>query len=360
MRRLLFGIAVTASLAAPGSGVAQVYPTRPITMVAPFPAGAPVDMVGRIVAERMRASLGQPIIVENISGAAGSLGVGRAARAVGDGYTISLGNFSSHVLAGAFYTLQFDLLKDFAPVALLASNPQLVISRNTIPADDLTGLIAWLKANPDRASAGIAGVGSVSHVGGVFFQKETGTRFQFVPYRGVNLAQQDLIGGQIDLLFDQAVNALTNVRAGRIKAHAVMAKTRLGSAPDIPTVDEAGLPGFYMSVWNALWVPNGTPKAVIAALNTAAVDSMADPAVRDRLRDLGLEVPARDQQTPEALGSASQGRDREVVAYYQNGRHQGGVSWRPTSGSGPTLPSPAFARHGSNQGISCRQGGGSK
>jgi len=303
MRPVLFGVALAAGLAAHGKAAAQAYPSRPITIVAPFPAGAPVDMVGRIVAERMRASLGQPIIVENVSGAAGSLGVGRAARAAADGYTISLGNFSSHVLAGAFYTLQFDLLKDFEPVALLASNPQLVISRNAMPAKDLAGLIAWLKANPDKASAGIAGVGSASHIAGVFFQKETGTRFQFVPYRGVNLAQQDLIGGQIDLLFDQAVNALTNVRAGRIKAHAVMAKMRLDSAPDIPTVDEAGLPGFYMSVWNALWVPNGTPKPIIAVLNGAAVDSMADPAVRNRLRDLGLEVPPRDQQTPEALGA---------------------------------------------------------
>jgi tripartite-type tricarboxylate transporter receptor subunit TctC len=303
MRPLFFTVVLAASLAAHGNAAAQVYPTRPITMVAPFPAGAPVDTVGRIIAERMRLSLGQPIVVENISGAAGSLGVSRAARAAADGYTISLGNFSSHVLIGAFYALQFDLLKDLEPVALLATNPQLVISRNGVPGNDLTGLVAWLKTNPDKASAGMAGVGSVSHLAAVFFQRETGTRFQLVPYRGVNLAQQDLVGGQIDLLFDQAVNALTNVRAGRIKARAVMAKTRLDSAPDIPTVDEAGLPGFYMSVWNALWVPKGTPKAVITALNAAAVDSMADPAVRNRLRDLGLEVPPRDQQTPESLGA---------------------------------------------------------
>jgi tripartite-type tricarboxylate transporter receptor subunit TctC len=262
-----------------------------------------VDMVGRIVAERMRSSLGQAVIIENVSGAAGSLGVGRGARSAADGYTISLGNFSSHVLAAAIYPLQFDVLKDFEPVALLASNPQLVISKNAIPAKDPKGLIDWLKANPDQASAGIAGTGSVSHVAGVFFQKETGTRFQFVPYRGVNLAQQDLIGGQIDLLFDQAVNALTNVRAGKMRAHAVTAKTRLDSAPDVPTVDEAGLPGFYMSVWNALWVPKGTAKEVIAKLNAAAVDSLADPVVRRRLSDLALELPPRDQQTPEALGA---------------------------------------------------------
>jgi tripartite-type tricarboxylate transporter receptor subunit TctC len=302
MRILLFSATMAVGLGGLESAAAQSYPSRPITMVAPFPAGAPVDMVGRIMAERMRASLGQAIIIENVSGAGGSLGAGRAARAAADGYTISLGNFSSHVLVGAIYALQYDLLKDFEPVALLASNPQLVISKNAIPANDLKGLVAWLKANPDKASAGIAGTGSVSHVAGVFFQKETGTRFQFVPYRGVNLAQQDLIGGQIDLLFDQAVNALTNVRAGKIRAYAITAKTRLDSAPDIPTVDEAGLPGFYMSIWNALWVPKGTPKEVIAKLNAAAMDSMADPAVRSRLGDLGLDIPPRDQQTPEALG----------------------------------------------------------
>ena len=206
---------------------AQLYPSRPITMMAPFAAGAPVDTVGRIIAEGMRTSLGQAIIVENVSGAAGTLGVARAARAAADGYTISLGNISSHVFAQAIYKVQYDVLKDFEPVALLASNPQLVISKNALPAKNLKELIAWLKANPDKASAGTGGTGGVAHVGGLFFQKETGTRFQFVPYRGTNLAQQDLIGGQIDLLFDQAVSALTNVRAGKIRAHAVTAKTRL-------------------------------------------------------------------------------------------------------------------------------------
>jgi tripartite-type tricarboxylate transporter receptor subunit TctC len=295
---LALGLACTASQAG-----AQPYPSHPITMVVPFAAGAPVDMVGRIIAERMRVSLGQPIILENVSGAAGSLGVARAVRAAPDGYTISLGNISSHVLNGAIYPLQFDALKDFDPVALLPSNPQLIISKNALPASDLKGLIAWLKANPDKASAGTGGTGGVAHVGGVFFQKETGTRFQFVPYRGTNLAQQDLIGGQIDLLFDQAVSALTNVKAGKIRAYAVTAKTRLGSAPDIPTVDEAGLPGFYLSVWNALWVPKGTPKEIIAKLNLAAMDAMADPVVRKRLDDMGLDIPALDQQTPEALGA---------------------------------------------------------
>jgi len=286
-----------------GGATAQHYPVRPITMLAPFPAGAPVDAVGRIIAERMRVSLGQAIIVENISGGAGSIGVARAARAPADGYTISLGNFSSHVLAAAIQPVKYDVLKDFEPVALLASNPQLVVSRNTIPANDLKGLIAWLRANGGNASVGTAGVGSVSHVAGAFFQKEIGTQFQFVPYRGVNLAQQDLIGGQIDLLFDQAINALANIRAGKIRAYAVTAKARLDSAPDIPTVDEAGLPGLHMSVWNALWVPKGTPKGVIAKLNASALEALADPAVRHLLGERGLDIPPREQQTPEALGA---------------------------------------------------------
>jgi tripartite-type tricarboxylate transporter receptor subunit TctC len=303
MRTLVFAAALAASMGNLGSAAAQVYPSRPVTMINPFPAGAPLDTIARVVGERMRVSLGQPVIIENVPGAAGTLGVGRAARAPADGYTVSVGNFSSHVLASATYAVQYDVLKDLEPVALLASNPQLIISSTSVPANDLKGLIAWLKAAPDKASAGTAGVGSISHVAGVFFQKETGTRFQFVPYRGVNLAQQDLIGGQIDLMFDQAPSALPNVRAGKIRAYAVTAKTRMDSAPEIPTVDEAGLPGLYMSVWSALWVPKGTPKELITKLNAAAVEAMADPLVRKRLADIGVDIPPRDQQTPAALGA---------------------------------------------------------
>jgi len=338
MRTFLLTAALTASFAGLGSAGAQVYPSRPITMVAPFPAGAPVDTVGRIIAERMRVSLGQPVIIENVTGAAGSLAVGRAARAAADGYTISLGNISSHVLNGAFYTLPYDVLRDFEPVVLLPSNPQLILSKNAIPAHDLRGLIAWLKANPGKASAGTAGVGGVSHVAGVFFQNETGTRFQFVPYRSSNLAQQDLISGQIDLVFDQAVTALASVRAGKVRAYAITAKTRLVSSPDIPTVDEAGLPNFYMSVWNALWVPAGTSKEIIARLNAAAVDAMADPVIQTRLGDLGLNAPPRDQQTPEALkalrpksrnGGRSSGQRASSLSESQS---QG----QATSASGPS------------------------
>src|SRR5262249_12935852 len=280
----------------------QAYPTRSITIIVPFPAGGPLDTLARFIGERMRAALGQPAIVENVTGAAGTLGVSRVARAVPNGYTIVIGNFSTHVVNGATYTLQYDVLKDFEPIGLLASNPYLIVSKNAVPAKDLRELIAWLKANPDKMSMGTGGAGA-AHVAGVFFQKETGTRFQFVPYRGTPLALQDLIGGQIDLMFDQASNALPHVRVGKIRAYAVAAKKRLDSAPDIPTVDEAGVAGLYMSNWSALWAPKGTPKDVIAKLNAAIVNALADPTVRSQLADLGQEILPRAQQTPEALGA---------------------------------------------------------
>jgi tripartite-type tricarboxylate transporter receptor subunit TctC len=282
---------------------AQAYPTRPITIVVPFTAGGPTDTIGRIMAERMRVSLGQTVLIENVTGANGTIGVGRVARASPDGYTISLGHWSTHVINGATYPLQYDLLNDFAPVAWVAANPQLIVTKNSVPAKDLQELIAWLKANPDKALQGTAGAGSASHVAGVFFQKETGTRFQFVPYRGAAPIMQDLLAGQIDLTFDQAANSLPQVRERKIRAYAVTARTRLNSAPDIPTVDEAGLPGFYISVWHGLWVPRATPKDIVATINAAAMEALADPNVRRRLADLGQEIPPREQQTPEALGA---------------------------------------------------------
>jgi tripartite-type tricarboxylate transporter receptor subunit TctC len=282
---------------------AQNYPARPITMIVPFPAGGPTDTIARIVAEGMRVSLRQPIIIENVTGAGGTIGVGRVARAVPDGYTLSVGFLGTHVLNGAIYRLQYDVLKDFEPVALLASNPQLIVAKNALPAKSLNELIAWLQANPGKASQGTAGVGSPAHVSGAYFQKETGTRFQFIPYRGAAPAMQDLVAGQIDLMFDQAVNSLPHVRGGKIKAYAVTAKTRLVSAPEIPTVDEAGLRGFYISIWSGMWAPKGTPKDVVAKLNAAVVDALAHPTVRRQLADLGQEVPPRGQQTPEALGT---------------------------------------------------------
>jgi tripartite-type tricarboxylate transporter receptor subunit TctC len=284
-----------------GGAAAQVYPSRPITMIVPFPAGGPTDTIGRIMAEGMRVRLGQSVIIENVGGAAGSIAVGRAARAAPDGYTLSLGSLSTHVLNGAVYTLRYDLLKDLEPVSLVATQPMVIIATKALPAKDLQDLIAWLRANPDKASQGTAGPGSAMHVAGVFFQRETGTRFQFVPYP--NTGMQDLIAGRIDMMMDMAANSVPQVRAGTIKAYAVTAISRLAAAPDIPTVDEAGLPGFHITSWHALWVPKGTPKNVVAKLNDAAVHALADPAVRSRLAELGQEIFPRAQQTPEALGT---------------------------------------------------------
>jgi tripartite-type tricarboxylate transporter receptor subunit TctC len=282
---------------------AQTYPERPITIIVPFAAGGPTDVIGRILAERMRVALGQAVIIENVSGANGTIGVGRVARAAPDGYTISIGHWSTHVVNGAIYQLQYDLLNDFEPISLIASNSYLIVAKNLVPANDLKGFIAWLKANPDKASEGTAGAGSPQHVGGVFFQNATGTRFQFVPYRGAAPAMQDLLAGQIDMIIDDPTNSLPHVCAGRIKAFAVTAKTRMAAAPDVPTVDEAGLPGFYFSRWHALWVPKATPKNIVGKLNAAITDALADPAMRTRLADLGQEIFPRDQQTPEALGA---------------------------------------------------------
>jgi tripartite-type tricarboxylate transporter receptor subunit TctC len=283
---------------------AQTYPTRPITMFVPYGAGGPTDTIGRIIAEGMRATLGQPVIIENVAGASGTIGVGRVARAGGDGYTLAIGNWATHVLNGAVFALPYDLLKDFEPIAQIASDPPLIVAKKSMPAGNLRELIAWLKANPDKASAGTGGAGSVSHVGGVFFQKETDTRFQFVPYRlGVVAAMQDLVAGHIDMMFSVAASAVPQLRAGTIKGYAVTAKSRLAVAPEIPTVDEAGLPGFYMSNWHGLWAPKGTPKAVVGTLNAAVVNALAEPAVRQRLADLAQEIPPRDQQTPEGLAA---------------------------------------------------------
>jgi tripartite-type tricarboxylate transporter receptor subunit TctC len=303
-RGFLLALAASASITAICPAFAQVYPARPITVVVPFPAGGPTDMIGRILAERMRGALGQSVIVENSTGAGGTIGVGRVARAAPDGYTLCLGIWSTHVVNGAIYTLQYDLMKDFEPVALISRELGLVITaKKTMPANDLHELIAWLKTNPDRVSFGTAGVGSPPHVAAVLFRNLTDTRFQFVHYRGAAPAAQDLVAGQIDLMLDSPTTSLPQVRAGSIKAYAVTAKSRLAAAPDIPTVDEAGLPGMYLSVWFALWAPKGTPNDVIARLNLAAKAALADPAMGSRLADLAQEVFPPDQQTPEALGA---------------------------------------------------------
>jgi len=280
---------------------AQTYPSRPLTMIVPYPAGGPTDTIARLLGERMRASLGQPMIIENVAGAGGNIGVGRVARAAGDGYTLGIGHWGSHVVNGAIYTLPYDLLTDLEPVALLSDGPQLIVAARSVPAKDIKELIAWLKANPGKAMVGTTGVGGASHLAGILFQNTTGTNIQIVPYRGAAPRMQDMLSGQIHLAFDQAANSLPQVRGGNLQTYAVTSKTRLAVAPDIPTVDEAGLPGFYISVWHGLWSSKGTPKDVVRRLNAAVVDALADPTVRQRLTELGQELPAPEQQTPEAL-----------------------------------------------------------
>ena len=281
--------------------VAQDYPARPIRMVVPFSAGGPTDLLGRILAERMGRALGQTVIVENFTGAGGFIGVGRVARAAPDGYTIVIGHWSTHVVNAVVYKLPYDVFDDFAPVALIASNPQLIVSNNAVPAKNLRELIAWVKANPDGMAVGTGGIGTASHVGGVYFQNRIGAKLQFVPYRGAAPAMVDLLSGQVDMMFDQVSNSLPLVRSGRLRAYAVTSAARLAAAPEIPTVDEAGLPGLHISVWHGIWAPRGTPGPVVSKLNAAIVESLADPDVQGRLAELGQEIPARERQTPMAL-----------------------------------------------------------
>jgi len=296
-------LVVLASIAGVTHASAQTYPSKPITIVVPFAAGGPSDALARILGDRMKATLGQPFVIENVTGAGGSIGVGRAVRAPADGYTISFGHLGTHVANQAIYPLPYDMLADLDPLVLLPSNPMVVVSRNSLPAKNLQELLAWLKANPDKATAGTAGAGSGSHIAGVYMQNLTGLRLQFVPYRGTAPALTDLVAGQIDIIVDQASNSMQQIRFGSIRPYAITDRKRLSAAPDIPTVDEAGLPGFYMTLWNGLWVPKGTPKEAVTRLNAAVVEALADPAVKSRLVDLGLEIPERDQLTPEALGA---------------------------------------------------------
>jgi tripartite-type tricarboxylate transporter receptor subunit TctC len=304
LRTALLVVAATAWTVSAGieRAEAQGYPSHPITMVVPFAAGGPVDTVARILSEPMRLALGESIIIENVTGAAGSIGVGRVARAAADGYTLSIGHWSTHVVNGAIYALQYDLIRDFEPIARLASNPMIVVSKNAVPAQDLKQLVAWLKSNAGKVSAGTAGAGSGTHVAGVYFQKVTGAELQFIPYRGSGPALQDLVAGQIDLIVDQASNSAQQVRDGKIRAYAVTSPHRLPSLPDLPTATEAGFPGLDISIWYGLWAPRGTPKDIVTKLNAAAMGALADDNVRRRFAELGLEIPPREQQTPEALG----------------------------------------------------------
>ena len=302
MRRFLGTIiAAFVALGWCGSAVSQDYPTRPITMIVPFPAGGATDTVARFLGERMRAILGQPIIIENAAGAAGSIGVGRAVRSPADGYTLSIGTSTTHMLTGGLYHLPFDLLKDLEPIIEIGSEPLLIVGKKSLPADDLKGLIAWLKANPDKASVGIAGVGATGHLAGISFQKETGTKFQFVPYRGNAPAMQDLLAGQIDFMIEPASNFKSLLGTGNIKPYAITGQARLPSLPGIPTADEAGLPGFYASLWYGLWVPKNTSKDVIAKLNATMSQVLAHPNVKDHFATFGIQIAPLNEKTPEAL-----------------------------------------------------------
>jgi tripartite-type tricarboxylate transporter receptor subunit TctC len=300
MRRWLRALAVIACLV-PVIAAAQDYPTRPITMIVPFPAGGATDTLARYLAERMRPILGQPVIIENVAGAAGSIGVGRAVRAPADGYTLSIGTSTTHMLTGGLYALPFDLVKDLEPIIEIGSEPLLIVGKNSLPAEDLAGLIAYLKANPDKASVGIAGVGATGHLAGLAFQKATGTKFQFVPYRGNAPAMQDLLAGQIDFMIEPYSNFKALLATKSVKPFAITGRTRLASSPDIPTADAAGLPGFFASLWYGLWAPKGTSKDVIAKLNATMVRVLAEPPVRARFADLGIQVSPHDRQAPETL-----------------------------------------------------------
>jgi tripartite-type tricarboxylate transporter receptor subunit TctC len=303
-RRQFITLAAAALGAWPRAAGAQSYPSRPITIIVPFAAGGPTDTLARILGEHLRTSLGQPVIVENVTGGGTTIGVARAARADHDGHTICIGTWTSHVGSAATYQVPYDIVKDFAPIALLPIAPTMIIGRSTLPASNLAELIAWLKANPGKASSGTIGTGSPSHVLGVLFKAKTDTQFEFVPYRGATPAMQDLIAGQIDLRFgSEASQTLPYLHSNAIKAFAILGQTRWSAAPDIPTIDEAGVPGLHLPFWNGMWAPGGTPAGVVARLNDAVRKALADPAVRQRLSKIGLEIPAPQDQTPEALGA---------------------------------------------------------
>ncbi|MBS0532350.1 MAG: tripartite tricarboxylate transporter substrate binding protein BugD [Proteobacteria bacterium] len=302
MRRAIVAAAF-ALLAFGGPAAADDYPSHPITMVVPFSAGGPTDALARILGKFMESKLGKSIVIENVTGAAGSIGVARVVHAAPDGYTVSIGHLGTHVANGAVYKLGYDLLTDLEPVVLLPSNPMIIVTKNAVPAKSLKELVDWIKAKPVPPTAGTAGAGSGSHIAGIYLENLTGVKLQFVPYRGTAPAMNDLIAGQIDLMVDQLSNSIAQVRAGTIRGYAVTDTARAQSAPDIPTADEAGLKGFHMTLWSGLWVPKGTPKDIVAKLNAAAVAAMNDPGVRKQLENQGLQVPPADKLSPEALGT---------------------------------------------------------
>lgn len=301
LRRTAF--AVLAALAA-SPALAQPYPNKPINLIVPFSAGGPTDVMARIVGERMSKELGQQIVIDNVTGAAGSIAMGKLARSAPDGYTIGIGHLGTNVVNGAIYkNLNYDLIEDLAPIALLPSNPLLVVTSNQVPAKDLKELVAYLNANADKVSGGTAGMGSGSHIGALAFFEVTGTKYQLVPYRGTGPAVQDLIANQIQIMIDQSSNSLPHIRTGKLKVYAVAAKQRTAAAPDIPTTAEAGFPGIEVTIWHGLWAPKGTPREVIDRLNAAAVATLKDPEVRRKLEDLGQDIPTPAQMQPAAFGA---------------------------------------------------------
>jgi tripartite-type tricarboxylate transporter receptor subunit TctC len=295
--------AVVAALIAPTASVlADEYPSRAIALIVPFSAGGPTDTLGRILAERMTRTLGQTVLVENVTGAGGTIGNNKVIKAAPDGYTAMIGHIGTHVLAPAVQGLPTNYLNDFEPVALVATNPEVIVSRNDFPAKNLLELVAWVKAHPGKVSYGTGGPGTPTHIMGADFSQRVAP-LNIIHYRGSAPAMQDVIAGHVDLSFDQAATGLNFVRAGKVRAYAVTAPTRVPSAPEIPTVDEAGLPGFYMSVWHGIWLPKGTPPEIVAKLNAAVREALADPDVRRRFADLGQEIPPVDQQTPRGLAA---------------------------------------------------------
>ena len=298
MRKLVAALFVAACAAA--AAQAQTFPSRPLTLIVPFPPGGSTDAAARIMAEKMRESLGQPIVIENVGGAGGSIGVGRLARAVPDGYTFDIGQWDTHV-GSIIYKLDYDLEKDFEPIALVSNNPQLMVAKNDLPAKTLGELVTWMKANPGKIN--FVNQNAAANVTGVLFENLTGQKVQFIPYRGAGPAMTDLVSGTVDLLVVQGAVALPQIRAGKIKALANLSPQRSASMPDIPTSDESGVKGLYMSGWFGFWAPKGTPKDVIAKLNAATTEALADPALQKRFSDLGLDVAARAQQTPEGLAA---------------------------------------------------------
>ena len=303
LSRPVLRVFALAAVLAWGVASGQGYPARPVVVVVPFPAGGPTDTIARILSERMTRALGQSVIVENTTGAGGSIGVGRVVRSAPDGYLVSIGHIGTHVLNGAIYQLQYDLLKDLEPVALITTNPQVIVSPTTLPPRDLRELIAWAKAGGAKVSLATGGAGTPSHISALYFKQITGDVAQLIHYRGGAPANTDIMAGHVDVFFDQAVTGIPNSKGGRVRAYAVTAKTRLEAAPEIPTVDEAGLPGYYMAVWHGLWLAKATPKPIIARLDAAVVETLSDAGVRKRLGDLGQEIPPPEQQTPEGLST---------------------------------------------------------